>query len=78
MVSHGCDERIVARNDCIFVCATTSNVHVISPLVGGGGFGERGSTWMVTSDVTRQDFLAKNCSQTGRTSISDLVQCVVA
>ena len=44
IVSHGCDDRIVARSDCMFVCGTTSNVHVMSPLVGGGGFGERGST----------------------------------
>jgi hypothetical protein len=48
IVNHGCDERIVACSDCRFVFGTTSNVQVISPLVGGGGFGERGSTWMVT------------------------------
>src|SRR5438067_2434825 len=48
MVSHGCVERIVVRNDCWFVCGTTSNVHVISPVVGGGGFGSRGLSWIVT------------------------------
>src|SRR5262245_1916300 len=48
MVSHGCVERIVARSDCMFVCGTTSKVHVISPLVGGGGFGSPGFTWIVT------------------------------
>ena len=38
-ISHGCVERIVARKDCMFVWGTTSNVHVMSPLVGAGGFG---------------------------------------
>src|SRR5262245_3486439 len=52
IVSQGCVERIVVRNDCRFVCGTTSKVHVISPLVGSGGFGSRGLTWMVT--VPRQ------------------------
>jgi hypothetical protein len=37
IVSHGCVDRIVARRDCMFVWGTTSNVHVMSPLVGGGG-----------------------------------------
>jgi hypothetical protein len=31
----------------MFVCGTTSNVHVISP-VDGGGFAVAGLTWMVT------------------------------
>jgi hypothetical protein len=44
IVSHGCVDRIVARNDCMFVCGTTSNVHVMSPLDGGGGFGSPGLT----------------------------------
>ena len=44
IVSQGCDERIVARSDCMFVCGTTSNVQVMSPVVAGGGLGERGST----------------------------------
>ena len=44
IVSHGCVDRIVARSDCMFVCGTTSNVHVMSPLVGGGGFGSPGLT----------------------------------
>jgi len=44
IVSHGCVDRIVARNDCMFVCGTTSNVHVISPLDGAGGFGSPGFT----------------------------------
>src|SRR5215218_4061579 len=44
IVSHGCVERIVARNDCMFVCGTTSKVHVMSPLVGAGGFGSPGLT----------------------------------
>src|SRR5262245_37957835 len=48
MVSHGCVDRIVARSDCMFVCGTTSKVHVISPVVGGGGFGSQGFTWIVT------------------------------
>src|SRR5258705_3090045 len=52
IVSHRCVERMVARNDCMFVCGTASNVHVISPVVGKGGFGSRGLTWMVT--VPRQ------------------------
>jgi hypothetical protein len=39
IVSLGCVNRIVARSDCMFVWGTTSKVHVISPLVGGGGFG---------------------------------------
>jgi hypothetical protein len=44
IVSHGCVERIVARSDCMFVCGTTSKVHVISPLDGGGGFASPGLT----------------------------------
>jgi len=36
----------------MFVCGTTSNVDVISPLVGGGGFGSPGLIWIVT--VPRQ------------------------
>src|SRR5262245_23252096 len=52
MVSHGCVDLIVARNDCMFVCGTISNVHVMSPLVGVGGFGSPGLTWIVT--VPRQ------------------------
>jgi len=47
IVSHGCVDRIVVVNDCMFVFGTTSNVHVISP-DRRRGFGERGSTWMVT------------------------------
>jgi hypothetical protein len=31
IVSHACVDRIVARSDCMFVCGTTSKVHVISP-----------------------------------------------
>jgi hypothetical protein len=44
IVSHGCVERIVARSDCMFVCGTTSNVQVMSPLIGAGGFGSPGLT----------------------------------
>jgi hypothetical protein len=44
MVNHGWVERIVARNDCRFVCGTTSNVQVMSPLDGGGAFGSPGFT----------------------------------
>ena len=35
-------DRIVARRDCMFVCGTTSNVHVMSPVDGGGEFGSPG------------------------------------
>jgi hypothetical protein len=52
IVSHGWVDRTVARSDCMFVCGTTSNIDVISPLVGGGGFGSPGLTWIVT--VPRQ------------------------
>jgi hypothetical protein len=38
IVSHGCMEWIVARSDCRFVCGTTSNVQVMSPVAGAGGF----------------------------------------
>ena len=34
----------VRRKDCMFVCGTTSNVHVMSPLIGAGGFGSPGLT----------------------------------
>jgi len=44
VVSHGCVDGIVARSDCMFVCGTTSKVHVISPLIGAGGFGSPGLT----------------------------------
>jgi hypothetical protein len=44
IVSQGCVERTVARNDCMFVCGITSNVHVMSPLEGGGAFGSPGLT----------------------------------
>jgi hypothetical protein len=44
IVSHGCVERMVARSDCMFVSGTTSNVQVISPLVGAGGLGSPGFT----------------------------------
>jgi hypothetical protein len=52
IVSHRCLDGIVARSDCMFVCGTTPNVQVISPPVGGGGFGSRGLTWIVA--VPRQ------------------------
>jgi hypothetical protein len=39
IVSNGCVDRIVASSDCMFVCGTTSNVYVMSPLVGGGALG---------------------------------------
>jgi hypothetical protein len=42
IVSQGCVDRIVARSDCMFVCGTTSNVHVMSPLIGAGGVGSPG------------------------------------
>ena len=42
IVSHGCVDRIVAISDCMFVCGTTSKVHVMSPLIGAGGFGSPG------------------------------------
>jgi hypothetical protein len=44
IVNHGCADRIVARSDCRFVCGTTSNVQVMSPFDGGGGFGSPGFT----------------------------------
>jgi hypothetical protein len=44
VVSHGCVDRIVARSDCMFVCGTTSKVHVMSPLIGAGGFESAGVT----------------------------------
>jgi hypothetical protein len=44
IVSHGWVERIVARKDCMFVWGTTSNVQVMSPLIGAGGFGSPGLT----------------------------------
>jgi hypothetical protein len=44
IVSHGCVDRIVARSDRMFVCGTTSKVHVMSPLIGAGGFGSPGLT----------------------------------
>ena len=45
IVSHGCVERIVARKDCMFVWGMIfSNVHVMSPLIGAGGFGSPGLT----------------------------------
>jgi hypothetical protein len=47
IVSYGCVDRIVAVNDCMLVFGTASNVQVVSQEVGGGGFGEPGSTWMV-------------------------------
>lgn len=50
IVSHGCVERIVARKDCMFVWGTTSKVHVMSPLIGAGGFAKNPSVlsqWFV-------------------------------
>jgi len=43
IVSHGCDERIVARSDCMFVCGTTSKVQVTVPLTGAPGCAPVGS-----------------------------------
>src|SRR5690606_23610371 len=48
IVSHGCIDRIVARSDCMLVCGTTSNVHVMAPLEGGAVFGSPGWYCMVT------------------------------
>jgi hypothetical protein len=40
--SHEFSERTVARNVCRFVCGTTSNVHVVAPVVGAGAFASPG------------------------------------
>src|SRR5262245_10440861 len=39
---------MVARSDCRFVCGTTSDVQVMSPVDGGGALGSPGLTWIVT------------------------------
>jgi hypothetical protein len=45
--SHGFSDRTVARNVCMFVCGTSSNVHVVAPLVGAGALGSTGLGWIV-------------------------------
>src|SRR5918994_6523749 len=50
--SQECSERMLARNDWRFVCGSTSNVHVVAPLVAAGAFGSPAFGWMVT--VPRQ------------------------
>ena len=48
IVSQACSERTVVRNDCRFVCGTTSNVHCTGPLLGGSALGSPGLTSIVT------------------------------
>jgi hypothetical protein len=55
ILSHGCIEWIVARSDCWFVSGTTSNVQVISPVFGTGGFGSRSRTTPGSSTQTVQN-----------------------
>ncbi|MGE3959837.1 MAG: hypothetical protein AB7H96_24210 [Vicinamibacterales bacterium] len=43
-VNHGWSERTVVRKDWRLVWGTTSNVHCIGPLLGGGGAGSPGLT----------------------------------